>query len=378
VIVPKVGLNLVWLVPGVVGGSEEYTVRLLEGIAERDEPGIAITLYVLDSFVAAHPGLAAAFPTVIAPIDGANKARRVVAESTWLAQRARRDRMALVHHAGGTIPPLRLSPSMVTIHDVQPLLFPGNFDNVKQSYLRWRLPASARHARLVITQTDYGRSALVDVLRVPPERIAKVPPGFIPTGAQAPEHDPAATYRLDRPFFLYPAITYPHKNHRMLLRAFAQVAKDHDVLLVLTAAEAQEEGDLRRDIADLGVAERVRRLGRVPRPDLDWMLRHAVALTFPSRFEGFGLPVLEAMGNGCPVIAAAATALPEVVGPAGIILDPDDVGAWARAMTELLTDERRREWFVEAGFARTASFRWGASVDASLAAYHLALGLGRR
>ena len=374
---PRVGVNLLWLVPGVVGGSEEYTTRLLEGIAERSPSDLALTLYVLPSFQAAHPHLADAFPTVVAPVDGSSKGRRVLAESTWLARRARAARMVLMHHGGGTIPPVRTVPPMVTIHDVQPLMMPANFSPAKHRYLRWRLPASARRARLVVTLTEHARSTVID-LGAPPERVVVVPPGFTPRQSEEPEGDPATAFDLDRPFFLFPAITYPHKNHLVLLRAFARVARDHDTLLVLTGGEARQEDVLRAEIAALGIGERVRRLGRVPRGDLDWMLRHAVALTFPSRFEGFGLPVLEAMGNGCPVIAAAATALPEVVGPAGILVDPDDVGGWADAMVELLTDGRRREWFVEAGFARTAEFRWGQSVDAALAAYQLALGMVSR
>jgi alpha-1,3-rhamnosyl/mannosyltransferase len=265
---------------------------------------------------------------------------------------------------------------MVTIHDVQPLLMPGNFSPMKHAYLRWRLPASARRSRLVVTLTEHARSTVIDLLGARPERVVVVPPGFTLSRSEEPVGDPAVAYALDRPFFLFPAITYPHKNHRAVLDAFARVAQDHDVLLVLTGGEAQEEGAVREAVAELGIADRVRRVGRVPRGDLDWMLRHAVALTFPSRFEGFGLPVLEAMGNGCPVIAAAATALPEVVGPAGTLVEPDDVGSWAAAMTELLVDEDRRRWFIEAGFARTAEFRWGQAVDASLEAYRLALALG--
>jgi alpha-1,3-rhamnosyl/mannosyltransferase len=286
--------------------------------------------------------------------------------------------MVLLHHGGGTIPPVRTVPPMVTIHDVQPLVLPANFSPVKHGYLRWRLPASARRARLVVTLTQHARSTAIDLLGARPERVVVVPPGFTPRQGEEPEGDPAEAFALDRPFFLFPAITYPHKNHLVLLRAFARVAREHDTLLVLTGGEAQQEELLRAEIAELGIGDRVRRVGRVPRGDLDWMLRHAVALTFPSRFEGFGLPVLEAMGNGCPVIAAAATALPEVVGPAGILVDPDDVDGWADAMVEMLTDARRREWLVEAGYARTAEFRWGQSVDAALAAYDLALGMVRR
>src|SRR5207249_1109877 len=125
--------------------------------------------------------------------------------------------------------------------------------------------------------------------------------------------DPASTYAIDGPFFLYPAITYPHKNHVLLVRAFADVVTLHpDALLVLTGGPGTLEDAVRAEASDRGVAGRVRRLGRVPRRDLMWMYRHATALTFPSLFEGSGLPVLEAMAHGCPVIAAHATALPEV------------------------------------------------------------------
>ena len=125
-------------------------------------------------------------------------------------------------------------------------------------------------------------------------------------------------------------------------------------------------------IESLGIAGSVRRLGHIDRGDLNWLYKHAVALTFPSRFEGFGLPVLEAMGHGCPVIAAATTALPEVVGESGVLLSPDDSDAWAAAMIELLTDDARREWLAEAAIARTAEFRWSASAKELEQAYERA------
>src|SRR5260221_12516910 len=100
------------------------------------------------------------------------------------------------------------------------------------------------------------------------------------------------------------------------------------------------ERQLEELAATLGIRGSIRRLGHIARGDLNWLYRHAVALTFPSRFEGFGLPVLEAMGHGCPVIAAAATPLPEVVGASGVLLSPDDPAAWAARMSESLTEER--------------------------------------
>ena len=102
--VGHVGVNLLWLVPGVVGGSEEYTTRLLAGLAEHPAPDLHLTLFVLEPFVAAHPDLVAAYPTVTLRLDGARKPLRIVAESTWLPQRTRSRHIDLLHHAGGVVP----------------------------------------------------------------------------------------------------------------------------------------------------------------------------------------------------------------------------------------------------------------------------------
>jgi len=359
-----VGVNLLWLVPGVVGGSEEYTTRLVTALTDHHPDDVDVTLFVLRPFVDAYPDLATTVSTVVCPLGGRSKALRIVAEASWLAVQARRRRVDVLHHAGGTIPLLRATPSLLTIHDLQPLLMPDNFSRAKQWYLRWRLPASARHAGLVVTLTEYTRTTIVERLGVPRARIEIVAPGYTANLAEEPVGDPRERHGITGPFFLYPAITYPHKNHLMLVRAFAGVVAERpDALLVLTHRDAQMGASLTELTNDLGIEGNVLRLGRIDRGDLSWLYRHATALTFPSLFEGFGLPVLEAMGHGCPVIAADTTALPEVVDKSGILLDPDDEKAWTDAMLELLADNTKRMWRAEAGIARTAEFRWSSSAE---------------
>jgi alpha-1,3-rhamnosyl/mannosyltransferase len=208
---------------------------------------------------------------------------------------------------------------------------------------------------------------------VPADRVEIVSPGYTSALSEDADGDPQLAYDITGPFFLYPAITYPHKNHELLLNAFATVVKSHpEVLLVLTHRPAQMERRLAELASTLGIDGSIRRLGHIDRGDLNWLYRHAVALTFPSRFEGFGLPVLEAMGHGCPVIAAAATALPEVVGDSGVLLSPDDPDAWAAAMIDVLTNDTRRAWLAEAAIARTAEFRWSSSATQLQHAYERA------
>jgi alpha-1,3-rhamnosyl/mannosyltransferase len=369
----RVGVNLLWLVHDVVGGTEEYTIRLLTGVAERAPQDIELVLFTPRTFARTYPALAEHFETVAAPGDGARKPARIALEWSWLAVQARRAGLDLLHHAGGTIPAIRLTPPLVTIHDLQPLQLPANFDPVKQAYLRWRVPASAKASRLVITLTEHARRSVVERLGIDASRVVVVPPGFTLALNEVAQSDPATAYRIDGPFFLFPAITYPHKNHLMLVRAFAKAVAEHPgALLVLTSGPAQMEGAIGEEVARLGIGDSVRRLGRIPRGDLDWLVRHATALTFPSRFEGFGLPVLEAMGNGCPVIAADATALPEVVGDGGILVDPDDVDGWSAAMLQLLSDADLRSTLIGAGLAESMRYQWTASTDALLDAYERA------
>ncbi len=370
----RVGVNLLWLVPGVVGGSEEYTVRTLDGVLEVAPSDIEIVLFALRPFMDAHPELTDRIETVTLSLTGRDKSVRVAAESSWLAFQCRRQGVAMVHHAGGILPAVRAVPGMLTVHDVQPLLQPENFAPAKRAFSRAVLPRSAKAARLVVTPSEYSRDALLSVVDLPPEQVWIVPHG-IPTPSVGPGRDVDLAqvdeaFGIEPPFFVYPAITYPHKNHLTLVRAFADVVRQHpEASLVLTGGEAQMEGEIHETIAELGLEGSVHRLGRIPWGDLAALLRQARGLGFPSRFEGFGAPVIEAMARGCPVIAADNTALPEVVGDAGVLIDADDTEAWSKELVRLLEDEAHHADLVARGRERASAFTAVASAEALLRAY---------
>jgi alpha-1,3-rhamnosyl/mannosyltransferase len=376
----RVGVNLLWLVPGAVGGSEEYTVRCLAALAERLSPTVEVRLFALERLAEVHPGLLDAFETVLLPMQGERRAVRVAAESSWLASQARRHRLDLLHHAGGVVPMVHTVPAVLTIHDLQPLVIPENFGRVKLTYLRAMLPRSARAARVVITPGAHAGRSVINLLGVPSDRVMTVSSGI---EVQPDRHpDPAEIARVRRAYdvpgayFVYPARTYPHKNHLMLLRAFADLLATHPgTTLVLTGGPGLAESSTVREISRLGLDKRVKRLGRVPRADVDALLDGATALTFPSVFEGFGIPVLEAMAQGCPVLAADATALPDVVGDAGIVIDPYRPADWTRSMADLLDRPALRDQLRAAGLVRAAHFDWRRSGDALERAYLRALDL---
>lgn len=375
----RLGINLLWLVPDDVGGTEEYAVRLLSGIA--DQAGVGdefdIVLFGLPALAAAHPDLVAHFPTVTAPVSGSGRVGRIAIESTWLAVQARRRRLDLVHHLGGTVPLLRGAPAVVTIHDLQPLLHPETFGRAKRTYLRAMLPWSVRAARRVEAVSHFTADGIVEHLGASPGRVDVVPHGIDPALAHpgsAAIESVRNRYDLEERWFVYPSVTYPFKNHVSLVRAFAALA-DHepDVSLVLTGRADAGEGELRDEIARLGLTDRVRRTGRIPRSDLDSLIAGAVAVALPSTFEGFGAPALEAMASGTPVIAAEVASLPEVVGDAALLVEPTDIAGWTRAMDNLLHDPAECERLSAAGLARAGDFGWDVAAHAQLEAWRAAL-----
>ena len=348
--VVSVGVNLLWLRTGKVGGSENYAVRLLEAVPP-DAP-VRLTLFVTRGFAKAHPSLAERHEVVVSP-PARGRPLRVLIENTWLARQCRRRDLAVIHHLGGTVPWAGTRPAMVTIHDLQPLDHPKRFSLIKRLYLRVMLPWSVRRAEVIVTVSEFCRSRLVERLKVDPQRVAVVP---APVDASSTASDmplAAAVPDLASPFVLYPAVTYSHKNHEVLLRALARLASHGmGVALVVSGGPGPLDAKLDHLADELGVGSRWHRLGRIPRAVLDGLYRQAVALVFPSKYEGYGLPVVEAMVRGCPVVAANAGSLPEVVGSGGRLVDPDDVDLWAGAIGELVGDPDARQELSEAGVSR--------------------------
>jgi glycosyltransferase involved in cell wall biosynthesis len=367
----KVGINLLWMIPGVVGGSETYTTRLLHGLSERNSD-IDYTLFALPQFEAAHRELASKFEVTYAPLTGQWKSFRVAGENSWLARQSRKRGIDLVHHAGGVVPMVRTSRPVLTIHDLQYLFYPEYFTWPKLRYLRTMMPRSAESARLVLTPSEFTRRTVIERLNIDPSVVRTVPHGISPRGDRVEGSDVRERFDIPGPFFLYPAASYPHKNHLTLLGAFARLLEIHpESHLVLTGAAAHKEWIVAKQMGEriaaevrrLGIEGRVRQLGYVSSRDLDALYQEAVAVTMVSRFEGFGAPCLDAMSRGCPVIGSNATAIPEVIDDAGILCSPDNPEEWCEAMCSLIEDDERRTRLQKLGHERATDFTWSRAAD---------------
>jgi glycosyltransferase involved in cell wall biosynthesis len=380
----RIGVNVLWLAPGVVGGSETYAIGLLEKLVEHDD--VVVVAFALPAFVERYPELAARLHTVTAPLPGGRHVvRRVGVENAWLPNKIRASLLDLTHHLGGVIPPMCRGTAAVTVHDLQYLAFPEYFTAAKRRYLGATQSPSLERADVVMAISRFTRTDILERFEVDESKVIVVPPVVVPAVpvSEAARHGVRETLGLPGDFVLYPAATYPHKNHLMLVRAFAQVAAEHEVTLVLTGATGagawgsalSTEADLVALADRLGVSERVRILGYLPREQLLALYAEAAMLVFPSRFEGFGLPVVEAMAAGCPILAADATALPELVEGAGLLIDPDDVDEWARQIGRVLGKQTRREELGEAARHRAAELATRDPIASLLKGYRMAMGL---
>jgi glycosyltransferase involved in cell wall biosynthesis len=241
--------------------------------------------------------------------------------------------------------------SVVTLHDLQHLDLPAMFPRAERAFRRVAWHPSIRAADRVIVISEFVRGRAEALLGLDASRLRVVPLGL--------DHAQLAPGDAREPFLLYPARRWPHKNHARLFEAFALARRERPELrLVLTGA-----GDF-RDAPD-GVEAR----GHVPWPEVVALMRRASALVFPSLYEGFGLPLLEAMACGTPVVASRASCLPDVAEGAALLVDPNNVEALADALEQVLVDGALRTRLVADGRRRAAQYSWRRAAERLLGVY---------
>lgn len=277
-----------------------------------------------------------------------------------------------------TIPvPQTNIPTVVTLHDVQHHDYPDYFTRPQHLWRRLTYDRPGRRASAVITDSEHARARIIERLRIEPENVTAIHLG-VDTDRFDPEPGPdderlLAEAGVDWPFLFYPAALWTHKNHERLFRAFAR-ADLPEIRLVLTGPQFGRLPELERQIATQRLTGRVIHLGVVPSELMPALYRAATGLVFPSLYEGFGTPPLEAMACGCPVASSCAASLAEVCGDAVLRLDPLDGEQMSAAIHRVAGDDEARARLVERGLARARSFTWARAAEAHVGVYRRVAG----
>jgi len=354
----RVGLSLLTLSPGDHGGSETYARELVRSLATVGTLDYAVLVPArakdaaegLPAIEVKDPPVAKRGPLRIAAM--ALQARRTKGVGDQVA------RFDVMHYPLTVPSPGSDAPTVVTLHDVQHRDLPEFFGPARRSFRRLAYDRAARSAAAVIVTSEFVRGRARDALDLDPSRIHVVPLAIDHTVFR-PEIEER------EPMILYPARGWPHKNHARLFQAYAALRETRPQLrLVLTG------GGLERLEP---VPEGVEILGEVSASQLASLYRRAACLVYPSLYEGFGIPPLEAMACGCPVAASSAGAIPEVCSDAAVLFDPTDVEAMAAAMLEA---DARRDELSTLGLKRAAEFTWDETARRHEDVYRTALSAG--
>jgi len=374
-----IGLNLIFLVPGETGGMEVYARELIDALLEEAPDDMRFTAFINreTAYAPDGPWGTDRLATVTVPVHARSRMQWVLGEQGPLPLLAARAKIDLLHSLASTAPLWGPFKRVTTVHDLIYARYPEAHGGLRDCGMRLLVPAAVRRSDRVIAISKSTRDDIVELLGTRAERIDVVPNGLgtLRRAEPLPQSEIRARFDLiGKRVALSLSAKRPHKNLLVLIEALASIPPERRPVLVLPGYPTWHEGQLRARAEKLGVDRDVRFLDWVSGAELEGLWEVADVFVFPSLYEGFGLPVLEAMARGVPVACSDAASLPEVAGDAALLFDPHDERAIATAIETLLSqDESARARMVEAGIARAAQFTWQRTARGTLDSYACAL-----
>ncbi len=352
-------------------GIGTYIRNLVEQLALLD------TLHRFSLFVAPEDEKTESFPKGwnITPV---HYGKYSLSELLFFAGKARAQGVSVFHSPHYTLPFGLKGKSVVTIHDLIHLRFPEYFSLLQRSYSYGMIWHALRDARFVITVSEFTKRDILRTFRVHEDKIVVIPLGvseqFHMKADPSRMEDFKSKFSLAHTYILFVGNTKPHKGLDILLRAFKEVnVLFPDVDLVFAGARSGTDRSVQELAIGLGLSKKVKLLGRISNEDLALAYEGAEMFVLPSRYEGFGLPALEAMASGVPVIVSDKGSLPEVVGDAALICKSENHGMFADAMINLLRDPALRTDMSSKGKKHSKEFLWSVTAQKTLDVYEKAL-----
>ena len=378
----NIGIGAIGFIPGKMGGTETYIRNLVHSLQEIDHENsysiICNSSSNRDEFPLVNPAFGTKIYNYTKPSLGwfvRGVLRNTI--KTDLFKRALDGlKFDLIHYPFTVLSPMGLvTPTVLTFWDMQHEFYPEFFSDEELRKRNASYKPSAERATRIIVSAEFTKQCLVEKYGIDERKIDVVYTGY---GSEyrviddTPELERIkAKYGLDRPFLYYPAATWPHKNHKTLLAAL-KILKERklfDGLLVLTGIAQQSQDLITEEIELLGLSGMVKLLGYLPYEELPYLYNLASAMVFPSLFEGFGIPLVEAMACGCPLVCSNTTSLPEVAGNAGIMFDPNSAEDIAEKIGSIWFDDALRQDMRSKGLEQVKLFNWADTARNTLDVY---------
>ncbi|MEO8192559.1 MAG: glycosyltransferase family 1 protein [Gemmatimonadales bacterium] len=363
-----IALNLLYLIPGVVGGTETYALSLIHALAKQDEDNeyaVFLNKEAADIDVTPAPN----FQRVVCPVVAMKRAARYSWEQAVLPLQILRRSPALVHSLGYVSPLAAPGPQVVTVHDVNYLGHKGRRTALGRRAFQFFVERTVRRAARVITISEFSRGEIIRHMQVPGEKVTVIHlAGHEEDGAPSTNGAHSDAVRdVGRPYIMAFSSLSAHKNIRRLISAFAKISSmvPHSLVLV---GHLPEKSAVRADIEAAG-SDRIRFTGYLPDAEVEKLMQNASLFAFPSLYEGFGMPIIDAQHAGVPVACSSTSALPEVAGEGALLFDPDSVDDMADTLKRCLLDMDLRERLVTGGYENAKRFSWDRAARETLDVY---------
>lgn len=371
----RIGIDATALPPQPVGAGN-YIIQLIRALSDLDVKDEFVIYAQRKGQVLINLPKHDRFEWII--LEDRNPGFRLIWEQTLFPKLINETGVELLHSLHYTRPIFLPCASVVTFHDMTFFLYPELHTRIKQLFFPLAIRASARLADALITNSENTRRDAIRVLGIPPEKISAtrlgVDPGFKPISDNGIKKVIAEKYSLPERFILYVGLIEPRKNLPMLIKAYKQyIDEGGNYHLVLVGNYGWMYEEVLKQIVDLELEREVHFTGYIPQEDLPLVYNLSSLFVYPTIYEGFGLPVLEAMACGVPVITTNVSSLPEIVGGAGILVPVDDVDALYRAIKSVLGDEDLQIEMIQKGISRASKFSWQQTAKLTYLVYQKAM-----
>jgi glycosyltransferase involved in cell wall biosynthesis len=351
----RIVINLLSLIPGHHAGIYVHSKNLLQELSDIEHDHEIILFTNKEGY--GDLEVPEEFPQIELPISGHSRVQRLMAEQVLLPMYAQREAIDVIHSIDYLAPIVASCSTTATIHDMNYQRVPDGFSWLKRAAMKTLVPLSARSANQVFTVSEFSKGDIIDIIDIESKKVHvtpnALPDALIETTPSYPSH--LASLKNSE-YLLYVGTTHPHKNTTSLIEALAQI--DPVPPLVMCGPKRSDAEKVKHLAEEKGIADKVYLPGYVEDAELAGLYEEATAYVHPSLYEGFGMPLLEAMYFETPVVASDIAAIPEVAGDAAMYFDPNDPVDIGNKISTVLEDEKLQNELIDHGTYRLGQFSW--------------------